>query len=157
MYFFSRWKKLTIGIVVLILILSVFGPMRTAYNHYSFQTDEEAFAGEFLANNIKNGTNPKVALGQVNFEYFTSMYLFLKRLPYQTDFAIRPGNPGFLNVFNDTIRKNEFIMYNSNLGREILVFLMTKDSLTHKLELIKNNNKIYDSGTTFISNGIKAT
>jgi hypothetical protein len=156
MYFFSKWKKLTVVIIVIILILSVFGPMRTAYNHYSFQTDEEAFASDFLANNIKNASNPKVAIGQVNFGYFTSIYLFLKHFPYQTDFAMRPGNPGFLNVFNDSIHKNEFIIYNSNLGREILVFLMTKENLTRKLELVMNNNKIYDSGTTFISNGIKA-
>jgi hypothetical protein len=154
-YFILKWKKPVIALVVVILILSVFGPMRTAYNNYSFQTDEDAHACDFLANNYKNVSIPKVALGQVNFGYFTSEYIYLHHLPYETDFGLRPGDRGFLHVFNESITQNNFILYNSNLGREIMVFLMTKEKLINRLEVVRNNNKIYHDGTTFILSGVK--
>jgi len=153
-FFITKWRKLTIALVVVILILAVFGTMRTAYDQTAFQTDEEAEACNFLANNIKNVTNPKVAVDQVNWGYFTNKLTYLKNVDTNT-MAIRPLSRGFLNVFNFSLNQNYYILYNSNLGKEILRDLMTKENLADTLEKVMKNNKIYDSDTTIILNGIK--
>ena len=147
MFFISKWKKLTIALIVIILILSVFGPMRTAYNYTQFQTDEEAVASDFLGTKILNVTNAKVAISQVNWGYSTSKYSYL------IDFAIRPGSSKFL-FFNNSLNKKEYIVYNSNLGKEILEYVLTKEQLYNELRDFKVNNKIYDGGITFIINGV---
>jgi len=152
-FFISKWRKPTIAFVVVILILAVFGPMRSAYDQTQFQMDEEAEACNFLSNNIKNVTNPKVAVDQVNWGYFTNKLAYLKNVNTNT-MAIRPPSKGFLNVFNNSLNQNYYILYNSNLGKEILQDLMTKENLTDTLEKVMKNNKIYDSGTTIILNGI---
>jgi hypothetical protein len=147
MFFSSKWKKLAIVLIVIILVLSVFQPMRTAYNYTQFQTDEDASACDFLGLNIINISNAKVAVSQVNWGYSTSKYKYL------TDFAIRPGSSKFL-FFNNSLNQKEYLVYNSNLGKEILEFVLTKELLYNKLRDFKTNNKIYDSGTTFIINGV---
>lgn len=155
MFFISKWEKPTIAIVIIILILAVFGPMRIAYNHTQFQTDEEANACDFLVNKIKNETIPSVGIGQVNWGYFSSKYKYFNNTRL-SEFAVRPGSSGFLDIFNYSLNRNDYIFYNSNLGKEIIVYLMTKEDLMERLEIItKNNNKMYNSGTTYILNGIK--
>ncbi|MCJ7571066.1 MAG: hypothetical protein MUO82_04220 [Candidatus Thermoplasmatota archaeon] len=153
MFFISKWRRLTTILIFIFLILAVFMPMRLVYNDTHFQIDEEANACNFLAKKIINVTHPKVAIGQVNFGFFTSQYSFLKNR-YSIDFALRPGNPKFLYVFNNSIKKNDYILYNSNIGKEIIRFELTKEQLNDTLRSIKYNNKIYDCGTTFILNGI---
>ena len=153
LFFISKYKKLTILLVIFILVLSVFGPMRLAYNNTHFQIDEEAEACNFLANKIKNVSNPNVAIGQVNFGYFTSEYSYLVNR-YSIEFAYRPGNSEFLNIFNSSLKENHFILYNTNMGKEILKFIMTKEELIDSLKEIRLNRQIYDCGTTFIINGI---
>lgn len=153
MFFISKWKKLTIFLIMIILVLSVFGPMRLAYNNTHFQLDEEANACNFLAYKIKNVTHPRVAIGQVNYGYFTSIYSYLKN-QYSIEFARRPGSREFLEVFNESIKKNDFIFYNTNMGKEILRFVMAQEQLNATLRGIKSNNRIYDCGTTYILNGI---
>jgi len=153
MFFISKWKKLTISFIVIILILAVFLPMRIEYNNTHFQIDEEANACSFLANKIRNVTHPDVAIGQVNFGYFTNIYSYLKN-GYSFEFARRPGSQGFLDVFNKSIKKNDFVLYSTNMGKEIIRFVMTSEQLNTTLVRIKSNNKIFDSGSTFILNGI---
>ncbi|MDH7506380.1 MAG: hypothetical protein QHH15_01130 [Candidatus Thermoplasmatota archaeon] len=153
MFFISKWKKPTVVLIIIILILSVSGSMRIAYNNTHFQTDEEANACNFLANKIINETNPKVAIGQVNWGYFTSKYEYINNT-LLSDFAVRPGSFGFLDIFNGSLEQNEYIFYNSNLGKEIMIYLMTEEDFIKKFESVTyNNNKIYNSGTTFILNG----
>jgi hypothetical protein len=147
MFFISKWKKLTIALIVIILVLSVFGPMRTAYNYTQFQTDEEAVTCDFLGMKLLNVTNAKVAISQVNWGYSTSKYSYL------IECAIRPGSRKFL-FFNDSLNKKEYIVYNSNLGKEILEYVLIKEQLNNELRDFKVNNKIYDGGTTFIINGV---
>lgn len=147
MFFISKWKKLTIALIVIILVLSVFGPMRTAYNYTQFQTDEEAPACDFLGMKLLNVTNAKVAISQVNWGYSTSKYKYL------IDCAIRPGSSKFL-FFNASLKQKEYIVYNSNLGKEILEYVLTKKQLDNELRDFQVNNKIYDGGTTFIINGV---
>jgi hypothetical protein len=156
MFFISKYKKLTLCMIIIILILAVFGPMRSAYNQTAFQIDEEAEACDFLANKIINVTNPQVAIDQVDWGYFTNKLTYLKNV--DSDYsAIRPGSKGFLKVFNDSLYQNHYIVYNSNLGKEIMMYLMTKKELTDRFNIVMNNNKIFHSGTTFIFNGIKRT
>lgn len=151
MFFVYKWKKPTIVLVVIILILAVFGPMRTAYDNTQFQLDEEANACNFLANNIINKTVSNVAVGQVNYGYFKYKYMYLKKT---MPIAIRPGTLGFLNVFNESMSQNEYILYNSNLGKEILLYLMTKEDFNNKLKEIMSNNKIYDCNNMYIIKGV---
>ena len=71
--------------------------------------------------------------------------------------AIRPGSKGFLNVFNSSLNQNHYILYNPNLGKEIIMYRMTKEDLIIRLDAVinnNNNNKLYHSGTTFILKGI---
>jgi hypothetical protein len=335
-FFIIKWKKLTLFAIFVILILAVFGPMRMAYNETQFQTDGEANACNFLANNINTSGVPRMAVNQVDYGYFVNVYAYLIRntagrpltvykvtsdwhemsvnystkpskattasdsenvpgsvgkwmswdltkdaqqyvdnpgsnfgweiideanwgkdnvpspyfyskehvipeplfiphldvklangteLPpfYPTDDTYitnnspseingdhkilttrnrygagsdkwecdilikfnlsskippstligsaslnlfyydyghtfptirRPGEAEFLQIFNTSIKKKEYIIYNTNLGKEILNFGITKDQLPNLLkEIMTNNNKIYDCGETFIING----
>jgi len=161
MFFITKWKKLTIVLIVIILVLSVFGPMRTAYNYTQFQTDEEACGCNFLATNLTKNPTPMVTMSQVNWGYFTNKYMSLKNTS-RIDFAIRPGTPGFSDTFpppvyqyNSTLNRNEYVFYNANLGKEMLIFELTNEQLNTMLGEFKVNNKIYDSGTTFVINGVK--
>lgn len=153
MFFVSKWKKLILSFIIIILILAVFGPMRIEYNNTHFQVDEEANTCAFLANKIINVTHPNVAIGQVNFGYFTVIYSYIKN-NYAFEFARRPGGQGFLDVFNESLKKNDFILYDTNLGKEIIRFDLTEEQFNTSLMRIKNNNKIFDSGSTFILIGI---
>jgi len=153
MFFISKWKKPTIALVIVILILAVFGPMRMSYSNTQFQTYEETNACDFLVDKIiANDINQKVAIGQVNWGYFTNKYVYLKNTQ-SINFAIRPGSSGFLNVFNDSMNQNDFIVYNSNMGKEILQHVTTKEKLIDMLDKIILNNKIYDCGNTCIIKG----
>lgn len=150
MYFISKWRKPAIAFLFVILILAVSEPMRMAYDNTHFQTDEEANACNFLANNIIK-TFPNVAVGQVNYGYFTNKFMYLKK----TDpIAIRPGTPGFTNIFNESMSQNEYILYNSNLGKEILSYIMTKEQFNNKLKEIMDNNKIYDCNNLYVIKGV---
>jgi len=149
-FFISKWKKLTILVIFIILILAVFGPMRDAYNATQFQTDEEANACNFLANNATAEEPPRLAVNQVDYGYFTTIYSYLRNV-YPT--VIRPGELEFFNIFNRSMNKKDYVIYNSNLGKEIINSGITKDHLLNLLMELKMNNKIYDSGKTFIING----
>jgi hypothetical protein len=149
-FFIFKWKKLTLIVILFILILAVFGPMRTAYNETQFQTDEEAIACNFLANNTMRGEVPRVAVNQVDYGYFTNIYIYLRSV-YPT--VRRPGELDFFDIFNRSMNKKEYTIYNSDLGKEILDYGVTKDQFLIRLRELKMNNKIYDCGGTFIIKG----
>ena len=153
MFFIFKWKKPTIVLIVVILILSVSGSMRTAYNHTQFQDDDEACACDFLAKKIVKETNPYVAIDQVDWGYFTNKYRYLKNT-YLIDFAIRPGSSRFLDTFNNSLEQNEFILYNSNLGKEIIEYGLTKEQLDSRLRNFMDNNIIYNGDKTIIIKGV---
>jgi hypothetical protein len=152
MYFIIKWKKPTVALIVIILVLAVFGPMRTAYNFTQFQSDEEASACDLLSTNIENFTSTQIALDQVNWGYLTSKNMYLKNL-HSTDYAIRPGSRDF-KFFTKSLTQKEYIFYNTNLGKEMLEFVMTKKQLYTVLYDFNLNNKIFDSGITTIINGL---
>jgi hypothetical protein len=151
MFFISKWRKPTIAIIIVILILAVFGPMRVAYNNTQFQIDEDANACNFLSIHIKNETNPSIAINQVNYGYLAIKHRYLENTYIS---IIRPGSSGFLDIFNGSLNQNDYVFYNSNLGKEILISLLTKEQLNNTLREVMDNNKIYDCGKTFIINGI---
>lgn len=155
MFFLPKWKKLVMIFIVVILILSVFGSMRTAYNDTAFQTDAEACGCDFLANKIINVTHPNVAIDQVDWGYFTDKYSYLKNTTL-IGFAIRPGSADFLETFNDSLTQNKYIFYNTNLGKEILdKGLMSEEQFYVMQREYMNNNIIYNCGTTYIIKGVK--
>jgi len=151
-FFIFKWKKLTLFVILVILILAVFGPMRMAYNETQFQTDEEANACNFLANNITVAGVPRIAVNQVDYGYFKNVYIFLRN--NTSPIIIRPGEKGFFNIFNRSMNYREYVIYNPNLGKEILNIGMTKGQLFILLRDLMFNNKIYDCGKTYIVNGI---
>ena len=53
-----------------------------------------------------------------------------------------------------SLNQNHYILYNPNLGKEIIIYRMTKEDLIIRLDAVINNNKLYHSGTTFILKGI---
>lgn len=153
MLYITKWRKLTVSLIIIILVLTVFGPMRIEYNNTHFQTDEEAVASTYLADTIRNVSKPTVGIGQVNWGYFTNIYSYDKNR-YQFEFAFRPGNQEFLKVFNTSMKKSDFILYDTNMGKEISRSVMTSNQLDMSLARIEiANNKIFDSGSTFIMNG----
>lgn len=153
-FFLNKWKKLTVLIIAGIIILAVFGPMRSAYDQTAFQIDEEVYACDFLVETIKEKTNPKVGMGQVNWGYFTNKLTFFNNVNSEY-YAIRPGSSRFLGVFNTSMDQNDYILYNENLGKEIITYRMTKEDLILTLDtLLASKNKIYSSYKSFIINGI---
>lgn len=149
-YSISRWKKPMLTFVVILLIFSVFGPMRAIYDQTQFQLDEEEYACNFLANALPSGEEKSIAIGQVNWGYFTTVYRYLNGA---TITAIRPGNPEFYRIFNDSIEKNEYIMYNPNLGKEIRLYAIEPEEVYSLIKEYSINNKIYECGKTFIVTG----
>ncbi len=149
-YFFTKWKKISIIIFTLLLILSVFGPMRIAYNNTQFHTHEEVISCDFLATNINDDSINHIALSQSNNGYYKTIYRYLYG---NYPVSIRPGNSKFLDIFKENMTKNQFIIYNSNLAKEILVYRYNEQQLSDVLPTIQQNNKIIDNGITTILKG----
>jgi hypothetical protein len=149
-FFLFKWKKLTLFIIFIILILAVFGSMRMAYNETQFQTDGDASACNFLANNLTVEEVPRVAVNQVDYGYYTNIYVYLKN---SYPIAKRPGELEFFNIFNKSMNKKDYVIYNSNLGKEIVNYGISKDQLLILLKDLTMNNKIFDCGNTYILKG----
>jgi hypothetical protein len=150
-FFIFKWKKLTLFVIFIILISAVFGSIRMAYNETQFQTDGEAKACNFLADNFTTVENvSRVATNQVDYGYFTNIYFYLKNAYPNVK---RPGEKDFFNLFNKSMNINDYIIYNSNLGKEILTYGTTMDRLLILLKDLTMYNKIYDCGQTYIIKG----
>jgi len=148
-YFFTRWKKPMMILFLVLLILSVFGPMRIAYDTTQFHTYEEAEICNFLADTSNNGVL-QVALSQSNNGYFKTVYKYLKD---NYPVSLRPGNSEFLTIFKENMTKNQYILYNTNLEKEIIIYSLTEQELDKTLIKIQTNNKIIDNGNTSILKG----
>lgn len=148
--YIEKWKKLTITATIIILILSVFGPMGASYEQTQFQVYEEETACDFLATTLANNKLNRVAIGQVNWGYFMGAYKYLNgEIPR----AIRSGKTEFYNIFNVSMEKNEYVLYNSNLGNEIISRGIPREEVKSITEGNILNNKIYESGKTLILTG----
>jgi len=150
-YFISRWKKPTLVFVVILLILGIFAPIRSAYDQTQFHSDEDKNACDFLNYKVSQAENMRVAVGQVNWGYFTKIYMYLNRIYPE---AMRPGNQEFQSIFNESMEKNEYVLYNPYVGKESILYGVQKEDFINLLEKILLNNRIYASGKTFIVKGI---
>jgi hypothetical protein len=150
-FFIFKWKKLTLFVILIILILAVFGPMRDAYNQTQFQKDEEVCACNFLANKVTSENLPRIGVDQVDWGYFLYVYIYLNNT-YPT--LQRPGELEFFNIFNKSMNNHDYVIYNSNLGKEIVERGKTKSQLLILLMELDFHNKIYDCGKTLIINGV---
>ena len=151
-FFISRWKKPTLIFIVILLILSVFGPMRSTYDAYQFQLNEEEDACNFLANTIPTGQPIKLAAGGINSDYFMKKFLYanMDKSDYGGLWVLAPRDPEFYSVFNDSMEENMCILYNPSLAKEITSYGTNVDEAYGLKEQILLNNKIYVCGKTFI-------
>jgi len=155
-FFFSKWKKLTLLFITIMIILSIFGPMRYVYDGYQFQLNEEENACNFLAKNIQTEKLTKLAMGNINFGYFTQKFSYINidnnNYNYNNLQVFTPRNSEFYNVFNDSMKENKYVLYNSNLEKEI-----TLNALDMEVYIIKKNilynNKIYICDKTYVFAG----
>ena len=150
-YFFTRWKKPMMLLFLVLLILSVFGPMRIAYDTTQFHTYEEAEICNFLAD-TSNNRFMQVALSQSNNGYFKTVYKYLKD---NYPVSLRPGNSEFLTIYKENMTKNQYIISNTNLEKEIIIYSLTEQELNKTLIKIQTNNKIIDNGNTSILKGFQ--
>jgi hypothetical protein len=152
-FFISKWKKPTLVFVVIILILAIFGPMRYAYDQTQFHSDEDKNACDFLNYKVSQVENIRVAVGQVNWGYFTKIYMYLNDGVCPE--AMRPGNQEeFRSIFNESMERNEYVIYNPYVGKECILYGTQKEDFINLLGEILLNNKIYEGGKTFIVKGI---
>jgi len=149
-FYLFRSEKLTVAIIAVLILSSVFGPMRSAYDQTQFQLDEEETACGFLASTLPSGENKKVLIAQVNWGYFTIIHKYLSGV---IPAAYRPGHPKFSLFFNTSLQEDICILWNSNLGKEIISH-ETEINEAYKLTQTKLlNNKLYECGKTLIITG----
>lgn len=150
-YFIKNWKKPMMFILIILILLSIFGPMRIAYNNTHFHTDEEVTACNFLTYKSNNASLIQIALSQSNNGYLKTMYKYVNgKYPV----ALRPGNFDFFKIFKGNMSDSQYILYNSNLAKEIIIYRLSEEQLDEKMMKIQANNKIIETGQTFILKGI---
>jgi hypothetical protein len=151
-FFFTKWRKLTIVLIIVILFLNIAAPMRTNYDRGLFLLEEEETASGFLANNIPTDRISGVLLDQVTYGFFTATSLYINGLH---PISKRPGREGFFEIFDSSVSYDNFIIYNSKLGKEIITYEIELDKLKIMINEIFEENKIYQCDQTFIIKGIK--
>jgi len=154
-FFIAKWKKPTLVFVTIIIILSVFGPIRDSYDDHQFQLNEERSACNFLANTMSTEQSTKLAIGGVNSGYFLKKFIYVNMDKNYHDrlWVLVPRNPEFYSVFNTStsiIKQNDYMLYNPNLGKEIISYGYCTEETCNFKELFLSNNKIYECGKTFI-------
>lgn len=155
-FFIFKWRKATLLFVSILLILSIFGPMRSAYDNYQFQLNEEDYASNFLAFNVPTDTVNKIAINGINYGYLTrkSVYINFDKNNYNRLWVLAPRNLEFYNIFNGFMNENEYIIFNSNMYKEIVshgLNIKEADKIKDKMQY---NNKIYICGKTCVFVGL---
>jgi hypothetical protein len=155
-FFISKWKKLTLLFITIIIILSIFGPVRDTYDRYQFQLNEEENACNFLANTIPTEKGIELAIGGINSGYFIKKFIYINmdKSNYSNVWVIVPKNPEFYNVFNNSMEENEYILYNPNLGKEIISYGLNMEEVEISNKKMLSNNKIYVCDKTYVLKGI---
>ncbi|MCK5031726.1 MAG: hypothetical protein KAR64_09685, partial [Thermoplasmatales archaeon] len=150
-------KKPTLTFVVILLILSVFGPMRSTYDAYQYQLDEEENACDFLTYNMPADQTSQLVIGGINFDYFKGKFYYMNLDDRDSIelWAMVPRDPVSYSNFNASfIEENEYIVYNPNLGKEIILFGSNTEEVNAIKEKMLFNNKIFGCGKTFIITGV---
>ena len=144
--------------MVIIIILSVFGPIRSTYDHYQFQLDEEANACNFLAATLPTEQQNRLFSTDLNLHYFLNMYYYVnmeKDIGGYVE-AVQPKNPEFYRVLNLSMKETEYILYGSNFGKELVSYYGINIDDTYNLKndiLFYNICEIYESNSISIGKG----
>jgi len=145
-----KMKKPTMVLVTILIILSIFGPIRGSYDQTQFILDEEETTCRFLASSVSTEKTSYIGVNQVNWGYFTNIAQYINK---GHSWKIRPSSPLFYDLFNSSMKNNNYIIYNSNLGKEIRDEGRIPDYRQSILKTVVLNNKIYSCGRTFIITG----
>ena len=154
-FYLSKWKKITLILVMILLILSLSGPMREAHDSYLFQLEEEEHACNFIADTIQTNRSISLALSGINTGYFWVKYNYINIINNRTYNLkmFKPKNPEFYQLFNTSIDRDTYVLYNSNLGREMISYGMDIADVELRKQSLDTQNKIYVSGKTTINIG----
>ena len=154
-FYLSKWKKPTLILVVILLLLSVSGPMRETHDAYLFQTAEEEHACNFLANTLQIEQSMQLLIGGINSGYFPRKFDYINIDSNKSSdiSTLVPRYLDFYHFFNASIEETTCILYNPNLGREIILYGMKMEEVNNLKQEILLNNKIYDCSKTFIVTG----
>lgn len=154
-FFITKWKKPTLAFICILLILSIAGPMRTVYDHQQYLTEEEENANNFLVYMMPTEQKKKLAISGLNMGYFHTKYDHAK-LPkgyYEYVTRIKVDSPKFYQVFNSSMPNEGYVLFNPNLGRQMMLEGANREIVTTFKREILLNNKIYECGKTFIIKG----
>lgn len=156
-FYIIRWKKPSTILIIALLILAIFGPIRSVYDPYQFQLKEDEFSCNFLVTNIPSNHSSHLAISGTNFGYFKvqSRYVNMNDSNVSSVNLMGPLDYGFYDVFNKSMIENSYIIYNANLGKEIISNRLNAEKVNSIREDVLSNNKIYGSGNTFIALGLK--
>ncbi len=155
----AKLKKPTMLLVTILVVLSIFGPLRFCYDQTQFILDEEETSCRFLSTSIPSEKISYTGVDQVVWGYLSNIAEFNHRGEM---IKYRPSNVKFYNIFNTTMKSNNYIIYNSNLGKElrdaavnekIVYERVIRDYRQNILKTILLNNKIYSCGETYIITG----
>jgi hypothetical protein len=156
-FFIIKWRKATLLFLTILIILSIFSPMRNAYDTYQFQINEEENAINYLASTIiSTETVNKVAISGINYGYLTRKFVYINFDKNHSNklWALAPRDSELLNIFNGSMDENEYIISNSNLYKEILSYGSDIKEVEKIKEKMLYNNKIYICGKTCIFLGL---
>jgi hypothetical protein len=151
-FYAIKWRKQTLIFVIVLLLLSIAGPMRNSYNQTNFLLNEEENACRFLATTMPFGVQHNIALDQVDWGYFTNIDKYING---RSSLAIRPGTQEFYLIFHPFMKENNYVIYNSNLVKEIKNFGVMSDNNTIFSKTTALNNKLYQCGKTSILTGLQ--
>lgn len=145
-----KLKKPTTALIAILIILSIFGSIRGAYDQTQFILDEEENTCRFLASSLLPEKTSFIGVDQVDWGYLSNIAVYLNK---DHTVKIRPSNILFYEIFNVTMKKNNYAIYNSNLGKEIRNEGAIPNYKERILKTVSLNNKIYSCGKTCIIAG----
>jgi len=154
-----KLKKPTMALVTVVIILSIFGPIRFCYDQTQFILDEEETSCRFLSTSIPPKKNSYIGVDQVVWGYLSNVAEYIDN---GDTIKYRPSNENFYTIFNTSMKSNNYIIYNANLGKELRDAAVNKQNVyenyirDYKQSILKTmllNNKIYSCGQTYIITG----
>lgn len=149
-YFITKMKKPTVALILVLIILSIFGPIRGSYDQTQFLTSEEENTCGFLASSLSYEKKSYLALDQVDWGYFTHIERYINK---GLTIKARSSSILFYQIFNTSMKNNNYVIYNSNLGKEIKYQGKLSNYREYIFTSILLNNKIYSCGKTSIVAG----
>lgn len=157
-FFIIKWKKITVTFVFILILLSVFGPLRATYDQYLFQTNEETHACDFMAATMTLQQPKTIAIGGIDYGYFKNKENYVKYLNdnYIIARSLRPIHEEFSIFLNNFSKEKEqiLLLYNQNLAKELISYGVSQQEIQNLEKQIILNNKIFVCGNTYILSGL---